>query len=69
MSRTISTDLTACRALYTTSSKPITVTGPDSTAYTGFFYREGYEEQLIYDPVGRSEAWEVRMRIVERYDA
>jgi len=67
-SRTISTDLSALRVMYLKTDTPITVTAPDGTGYTCFFYREGYEEQLVYDHVGRNEAWEVRMRLVERYD-
>lgn len=62
--RTISTDLTNLRALYQGGGE-ITVTGPDETAYTVVFARDGYAEQLAYDETKRIENYWCTLRLLE----
>ena len=64
ISRTISTDLTALRTLYT-STALITLTGPEATAYSVLFDREGYREELAYDETGRIENYWVSVKLLE----
>jgi len=62
--RTISTDLTNLRGLYQGGGE-ITCTGPDETAYTVVFARDGYQEQLAYDEGTRVENWWCSVRLLE----
>jgi len=62
--KTVSTELTNLRTLYQANAK-MTITGPDSTAYTVIFAREGYEEQMVFDETGKLEEWEVSVGFLE----
>lgn len=70
LTRTVATDLTNLRALYTANAGQ-TVTGPDGTIYNTVFAREGYEEQLAYGPAGgdmnlvKIEEWWVTIKLLE----
>jgi hypothetical protein len=64
LARTVSTDLTDLRALYTGNDKE-TIVAPDDTEYNVVFAREGYEEQLAYDDVLKLEVWWVSLRLLE----
>lgn len=62
--RVMATDLTNLRALYKGTST-MTITGPDETVYTVVFAREGYEEQLAYNPTMREENYLVSVQLLE----
>lgn len=62
--RVMATDLTNLRTLYQANAK-MTATGPDATAYTVVFARDGYNEQLAYDETTRIENWFCKVVLLE----
>ena len=64
VTRTVSTDLTSLRALYTGNAK-LTIVAPDDSEYSVVFARDGYQEQLAYYPDLREEVWLCTLRLLE----
>jgi len=62
--KTMSTDLSNLRTLYKSNAK-MTLTAPDETQYSVILAREGYEEQLAYNPTIREENWWVSVKLLE----